>query len=280
MGGYMPYKSLLTILPMEEDLKVLMPTITLAKNLGAHLDIVIVGELSSPSDYFYGGVGDESWKENNREVYKHTEKLNEAVEVLVAENKISANVIVERQFKEITGSVLSRYTLCTDLNVLTFDAIYSEQQTIKSYYRALIAAGKPVIILNDKTLQPLNLSKVVLAWNGKAEAAKAIQLSLPMLKHAENVHLVMIDPDKSELGANPGHDMATYIARHGVKLTVDSISSGGNTIADALLQRTIDLNADLLVMGAYGTTKLREWLLGGTTQHILKEANSPIFLCH
>lgn len=271
---------MLTILPVEEKIDFIAPALQLAKALEAHLDIVIVGVLSSPSDYFYGGVGDDSWQKNNIEIYKKTKELNEEVEDWVADAQISANVTTERQFKEMTGSVLKRYTLCTDLNVLSSHGIHLQGDVIRSYYRSLIDAGKPVIILKEEPFDPNALSTVLLAWNGKPESAKAIHQSFPFLQKAEQVYLVMVDPEKSELGENPGHDMATYIARHGVSVTVDSIVSGGSSVAEALLQRTSDVNADLLVMGAYGTTKLREWLIGGTTQEILKKAHLPIFLSH
>lgn len=276
----MTYRSMLTILPVEETIDFITPAVELAKALEAHLDIVIVGVLSSPSDYFYGGIGDDSWQIQNTEIYKQSEDLNEEVEDWLAKAQISANVTTERQFKEITGSVLRRYTLCTDLNVLSSHGIHLQGDVVRSYYRSLIDAGKPVIILKENLFDTNDLSTVLLAWNGKPEAAKAFHHAFGFLQQADQVHLVMVDPEKSELGENPGDDMATYIARHGVNVVVDIVASGGNSVAATLLQRVNDIDADLLVMGAYGTTKLREWLIGGTTQEILKNANVPIFLSH
>ena len=119
-----------------------------------------------------------------------------------------------------------------------------------------------------------------MAWNGEPEAASAIHLAVPMLASTEEVHLVLVDPEGGVTTASPGDAMAVFLARHGLKVTVDVIASAGRDVSQALLQHALDKDADLIVMGAYGRSRLREWLLGGTTRTMLEKATIPLLMAH
>jgi nucleotide-binding universal stress UspA family protein len=101
-----------------------------------------------------------------------------------------------------------------------------------------------------------------------------------MLKGANEVHLVLVDPVKGEEyhGEEPGADAAAYLARHGVRVTIDRLPRMNRSVAEVLRQHALDTSADLMVMGAYGHSRLRERLFGGVTKSMLDESSVPILM--
>ena len=121
---------------------------------------------------------------------------------------------------------------------------------------------------------------MLVAWDSKVEAAQSVHHALEILKAAKRVHVVLVDPQVSSErnGEEPGSDIATYLARHGVNVTVDRLPSGGRGVAEALTQHASDIQADLLVMGAYGHSRLRELVFGGVTKSMTDSRPMPLFL--
>ncbi len=120
-----------------------------------------------------------------------------------------------------------------------------------------------------------------MAWDGRAEAARAVVAALPLLKTAARVTVVLFDPQRGPdgHGEEPGADIALFLARHGVPVEVRcepySIDKG-----KALLALAEAIDADLLVMGCYGSSPLREMLLGGTTRTVLANMALPVLMAH
>jgi len=113
--------------------------------------------------------------------------------------------------------------------------------------------------------------RVVVGWNSTREAARAVNDAMPLLVAAEVVTVLTIDAREAPLGHGqlPGADISLHLARHGVKAQVEQTVSADLSVGDVLLSRAADLGADLLVMGAYGHSRLRELLLGGATRTLL-----------
>lgn len=125
--------------------------------------------------------------------------------------------------------------------------------------------------------------RVVVAWNGSVEAARAIAASLPMLGGASVVQAVVFNVDSDPLlhSEQPGADLAAFLARHDVKVDVTQQSVGeGLDIGDALLSFLSDFNADLLIMGGFGHSRLREMVLGGVTRTMLESMTVPVLMAH
>jgi nucleotide-binding universal stress UspA family protein len=124
--------------------------------------------------------------------------------------------------------------------------------------------------------------RVLAAWDGSAPAARALGDALPLLRQAGRVSLVVVDPERlgGRVGERPGADMAAHLARHGVKVEVQALPSGGLATADVLLDLAADTGAELLVMGGYGHSRLREFVLGGVTRSILGTMAVPTLMSH
>jgi nucleotide-binding universal stress UspA family protein len=125
--------------------------------------------------------------------------------------------------------------------------------------------------------------RVVIAWNGSAEAMHAVRGALPLLKRAKIVEVAIFNagarPDV--YGVEPGADIALYLARHGVKVDVLQEDVDGETdVGDGLLSLSVNLGSDLLVMGCFGHSRFREILLGGTTREILQSMTIPVLMAH
>jgi nucleotide-binding universal stress UspA family protein len=145
---------------------------------------------------------------------------------------------------------------------------------------ALFQSPAPVLLVpagHTATLQP---KAVLLAWNSRLEAGRALRAAMELLVQAEAVHVTIVDPDTStgENGEEPGADVAAYLARQGVKVTVDILAGGGRDTADVLRQHASDIDADLIVMGAYGHSRMHERIFGGVTQSMLEDPKIPVFL--
>lgn len=118
---------------------------------------------------------------------------------------------------------------------------------------------------------------MVVAWNGSAEAAKAVRLALPMLKSASDVHLVTVGDDA---GYFPHTLASTYLARHGVPTVLHELKGKGNEASDIIAKFAVEQNAAALVMGAYGHSRLRETLFGGVTKNLLNDTRIPLLMGH
>jgi nucleotide-binding universal stress UspA family protein len=144
----------------------------------------------------------------------------------------------------------------------------------------LFQAGRPLLLCapgKNVTLQP---KTVVLAWDSRPQAAHALRDALEILIAAKAVHVTMIDPVtvRRSSGDEPGADVATYLARHGVNVTVDTLPSSGRTVTEVLQKHAMDIDAELIVMGAYGHSRVREFIFGGATRSMLDRTDVPVLM--
>jgi len=123
---------------------------------------------------------------------------------------------------------------------------------------------------------------VLVAWDASREAARAVADAMPLLAAADAVIVLAVDPQPGPDGHGeiPGADIALHLARHGVKAQIERTVSAGVPIGELLLSRAADLGADMLVMGAYGHSRVRELLLGGATRSILASMTIPVLMSH
>lgn len=145
----------------------------------------------------------------------------------------------------------------------------------------VIDSGRPVLVIPRSGVAEPFGKHVAVAWNGRREATRALFDALPILKTASRVDVVCANPD-SEVGlagGTPGRIVETALARHGISCTVTSRTRSGN-VGATLLSAVDDLGADMLVMGCYGHSHLREIMLGGATRHVLQHARVPVLMAH
>lgn len=147
--------------------------------------------------------------------------------------------------------------------------------------RVLLESGRPTLIVPYAGRFASCGRNVMVAWDAGRTAARAVTDALPVLKRADNVEVVVVNAHQTagDHGGEPGADIALFLARHGVKVTVHQEVSAID-IGNTLLSRTADRGADLLVMGAYGHSRFRELILGGATRSVLSQMTIPVLMAH
>ncbi len=141
----------------------------------------------------------------------------------------------------------------------------------------IMAAGRPVLVIPPANGRAFSLNKIAIGWNASREACRAAFDSLPLLKMATEVFLVWINPEKKpdKAGKLPGSELATALARHNTVITTKGISNRSR-VSKAIVNYAKEDDIDLLVIGAYGHSRLREKILGGVTEHVLKNLPCPV----
>jgi nucleotide-binding universal stress UspA family protein len=144
-----------------------------------------------------------------------------------------------------------------------------------------VRAGRPVLIVPNEGVHSGIGSRIVVAWNGRREAARAAFDALPLLRKASEVKVLWIDPrsEAEAAGAFAATDLCTALARHGIACEAVAAASNGN-VGATLLSEAIEHRADLLVMGCYGHSRLTELVFGGASRHVLRHMTIPVLMSH
>lgn len=146
----------------------------------------------------------------------------------------------------------------------------------------VLNAGRPVLIFPKDWEQRRVGERVLVAWNASREATRALTDALPLLSRANQVDVVTVnaEPHARGHGEEPGADIALYLARHEVRANVLPTVGQDIDVGEWLLSRAADLGSDLIVMGAYGHSRLRELVLGGATRTMLQSMTVPVLMSH
>lgn len=145
---------------------------------------------------------------------------------------------------------------------------------------ALFESGRPVLIVPYIGGTTFKLDRAVVAWDGSAEAARAIHESLPLLQGSKAVEILIVDGGSTEDAAEAGADLARHLARHGLSVDLKFVPSGDLDVANTILAYVGDTRPDLVVMGGYGHSRLREFLMGGATRGMLQSMTAPVLMAH
>ncbi|WP_305989096.1 universal stress protein [Roseibium sp. MMSF_3544] len=144
----------------------------------------------------------------------------------------------------------------------------------------LFESGVPVMLIpyiGSTAFQPKN---VLVGWDGSSTATRAIHAALPVLEKAENITVLVVEKKASASEGQPGADVANYLARHNMNVTVEVVTNPQTGIADTVLNYVADNGNDLVVMGGYGHSRMREFLFGGATREILEAMTVPVLMAH
>jgi nucleotide-binding universal stress UspA family protein len=149
-------------------------------------------------------------------------------------------------------------------------------------HELVLSAGKPILYIPYAGHFENVGKRIFIPWNASREASRAVWDGLPFLADAEDAEVVTFDPDKLGLGDDgmPDPDIAADLARHGARVTVGTQPSAGVDIGSLILSRAADMAADLVVMGAYGHSRVRELVLGGATRAMFKSMTVPTLMSH
>ena len=145
---------------------------------------------------------------------------------------------------------------------------------------ALFESGRPLVIVPYIQRAPLKLDHVMVCWDGGRAAARAIADAMPLLGRAGHVDVVIVTDERGKRDQIEGADMGAHLARHGLNVEVTRTALGDIDVADVILSRAADMSTDFIVMGGYGHSRLREFVLGGVTRSILRSMTVPVLMSH
>jgi nucleotide-binding universal stress UspA family protein len=144
----------------------------------------------------------------------------------------------------------------------------------------LFESGRPVVFVPFIQKAGLKLDRVMVCWDGSRAATRAVADSMPFLHKAKQVEIVMVASKAGKNDEIPGIDLGQHLARHGLKVDVKRITSPDIDITATILSYAADTSADMIVMGGYGHSRLREFILGGVTRGILETMTVPVLMSH
>jgi nucleotide-binding universal stress UspA family protein len=278
----MAIKTIMTVCGVESGDADIRLAAQLCEQAGAHLSVLALAFAAPPPVGDYAVVTSDVWIQERQAEMLRLADRNESIEALVGKLGISSDVATEFPEGSWADDVIGRRGRYADLILVGPQVLADTRMKAKVLEGALFASGRPVLVCPEGTVPTLAPKRIVLAWDSRIEAARAAREALGMMKRAEEVHLTLVDPQQGETahGEEPGADAAAWLARHGVKVTVDRIASAGNPVATVLSRHARDCGAELIVMGGYGHSRLRERIFGGVTHSMLQASGTPVLMAH
>ncbi|MFN7003891.1 MAG: universal stress protein [Roseinatronobacter sp.] len=277
----MAFKSICTFLASDAQLDDLIASAhSLASRFDAHLEICCLGIDTTQSVGFYAGAPAMIYQE----ALDRAREAADALETKVKHKLKNTDLRWSVDSAVLTLGGVSAYVglksrFC-DLVVLPRpygDGRGPQDEIITE--AALFDGGAPVLVLPEPGAELPEFARIVLAWNQSEEALAATRAALPLLKLADMVNVVVIDPPTHGVErSDPGGMLTQMLVRHGVPVDISVIAKTLPRISDMLRRHVQDQAGDLLVIGAYSHSRLRQAILGGTTRNLLEETKVPVLL--
>lgn len=256
--------------------------ISFARKSAAHLHVLCVGVDQTDPGYYYAGAQAIAVQQN----FEETQSIAAELDV-IARNRLAA--------EDIAWDVRSVTTLPGGLDPLVADSMRffdlvvtaapyqtgSTRTDTLVFEACLFGANRPILVVPNGAKTDANFKKVMIAWDDGLPAMSSARGAIPLIAEATNAEITIIDPpihghDRSD----PGGRLASYLVRFGARTDVAVLARSQPSIANQLLIRAKERDVDLLVMGAYGHSPMREAILGGATRDILAATHLPLFMAH
>lgn len=189
---------------------------------------------------------------------------------------------VESQYATVADALVQNARMADITIALQADPKWHLTHTLDAAENAIMESGRPVLVVpNDGPADP-NPKRVTVAWNGKRESTRAAFDALPIIEKAGNAGVVWVDPKtgSAATGDLPCAELAVTFARHGISCEAKAIKADDDGVSAALADEVKRSGSGLLVMGAYGHSRLREFVLGGATRNIMRAMPVPVLYAH
>ena len=255
-------------------------SISVAKTLGAHLAGVALAFVPEVLSRF-----PQLPRDMLAEIVTHSENAAQAAidrfDAAARQSEVSREHRMLKATEAEAPSVLATFARRFDLSVL----MQSEPNVVNNddmIETSLLESGRPLVVVPYIQREGLQLNRVICCWDGSRAATRAINDALPLLVRAGTIDLLIVLNEKtgSEEQEIHGIELEKHLARHDVKVEIETTRAADIDVTDAILSYAADRSGTLIVMGGYGHSRLREIILGGVTRDMLKSMTVPIFMSH
>ncbi|HVI55971.1 MAG TPA: universal stress protein [Luteibacter sp.] len=256
----------------------------IAREYGARLDVLQLVVMPAPMIDAWAMVPDAGFAQVYTDLCDAAEVKAEALRKTIATLGVPGDVrTLEALFVE-PGRLAASAARASDLIVMArpFDAP-ADTAIVHAYFATLLhETGRPILVVPSSGLPLFPPHHAVLAWADTAESARALHDALPFLQRCESVDVILVDPVATALEAREarGNAVVRHLVEHGVAARVVSCKSRGKPVGAVLLDHARHSGAQLIVAGGYGHSKLREWVIGGTTRDLFLDAPVPVLFSH
>ena len=279
----MAYKTLFTVLtdPAFAD-RIINQSVAAARTAGAHLDILCLGVDRSQTGYDYAGANAMVLQDTINRATDEAKTLEKQAEAILAKSGVPYGIDTGVAALADLGRHVADRARFADLSVMPMPYGQGHGTELEPVVEAAMFEGRcPVLVLPDDGEAIIQPKRVLIGWNESPEALGAVRAALPILRTADLVHVVVIDPPTHGPNrSDPGGLLSQFLSRHGVKVEVDVLAKTMPRVSDILNRHALDMDADMIVMGAYGHSRFREAILGGATRYMLEQAKVPVFMAH
>jgi nucleotide-binding universal stress UspA family protein len=268
----------LTSYPDPTPVSVVDRAVSFARALDTHIAAVACDvHVQIPGSFLsFGAAGAIAAREAHRS-RDSAQDLLAAFEAAAQKAGLLHEIIHEKSVSYRVPERLVEYARLRDLTIVSVPATYDQW-----YAEAIIfGSGRPTLVLPEsRPLGPFELNTVVVAWDFSRSAARAVADAVPLLEKARTVRIVTVTNEKVIDTRHSSEELAKNLSRHGIDVIVDRVDAAGRPIGESLTTEIASHKADLLVMGAYGHSRFREFILGGATQSMLSKPPLPILFSH
>lgn len=279
----MSYKSLFTVLT-EPTLvaNTLENAIAMAEAHDAHLDVMCLGVDISQTGYHYAGASAIVLQESLTRAHENARSLEDHCKEILGKSSIRwATEVAVSHVADLSRHVAARARF-SDISILPKPYGEDRGSALEAVTEATMFQGQTATIILPENARPLpKPERIMIAWNESAEALNAVRAAMPLLQTASHIHVTVIDPPTHGPNrSDPGGQLSQYLARHDLRIEIDILAKTLPRVSDVILRHISDMDADMLVMGAYGHSRFREALFGGATRRMLEAAPIPVLMAH
>lgn len=278
----MPVRDLFCILEVVEKPSnaALQQTLAFARGYGATATILVAGaEATAPYSLFSAGTVGDIVKSENEQVRSRTEAIAAGAKADLAKSGAAGNLeLCLRPFQEILVKAKG-HALCNDLTVMDRPGGVIERSEVL-FEEVLFSASRPVLLAVPDRAPAEKVGKIVLAWDGSPYAARALDYALALFAGLKEAEIVVVTGEKDLSGTVPAARITAHIERHGAKGKVVELKCDADGVSSTINAHAEKAGADVLVMGAFGRSRLREFVLGGVTRDLTRFSKRPLLLSH
>ena len=276
----MDYKSYFTIWDGRPDTRPAFDlAMKLARETNGHLDVLCISP-TAPDTLYAADMNVQALQDLAVRAKEDAQRLKDEAQAMLDEEGVEgATRAAPARYSEV-ASLVGREGRFHDLIIMPRPFPSEPGDAVEDALDgALFETIAPVLVCPPTPVGEMG-RKILVAWNGDQEAMRAIRAAQPILKTADQVEVVMVEPRRTNDASAPGFALMAMLTRQGVNAILSPISKTADTVSDTLRQKALEMGADMIVMGAYGHSRFRERLLGGATREMLAKAEVPVMMTH